>query len=103
MNITYKNWTIKPGQHVKTTFDLWRTEGKIVENELAVNGKPRKDGLKIGESYTKEEDYGSFARLENAVEIIILQELADKNTNCDLRKYVDAYKKQKAEILNLLK
>jgi hypothetical protein len=103
MNITYKNWTIKPGLHVKTTFDLWRTEEKVVKREINPQGKIRQDGLKVGDSFTKEEDYGSFTRLENAVEAIILQELAENEKDCNLQQYIDAYKKEREKILNLLK
>jgi hypothetical protein len=103
MKLKIKEFTLVPSLHAEERWDITKEVTAVVKNNNTVKGQPRKDGLKVGAKFQRTEDVGYGVTLENAIEKIIALRLAENEETADLKSFIREYKREKNEILNLLK
>jgi hypothetical protein len=96
MKILFKGYILTP---VPASLDRFDISKKVI----ATAKIDKKDGVKKGTQYEREEEIAYGCSLESAIQKIISYSLAEKEGTTDLRGYVDAYKKEKLELEKLLK
>jgi len=102
MKIKFKHFTLQPGLYARDRWDVLKTS-PVIMNNTPVMRKKHGDipvGTIVG---TKEEELGYDMILENAIQKTISYLLAEDESTTDLNGFLDAYKKQKSELENLLK
>ena len=93
MKITYKNYTLVPAIGCEDRSDIFKTITVTVKSDKTPKGKKRNDGLKIGDTYKKDEVVDFGMRLANAVHKIILYSLAENEETTDLKGFLAEYRK----------
>jgi hypothetical protein len=87
--IRYKDFTLVPDTIARDRFNLYRDAQKV-------NKKTKKES-----GYLKLVGYGY--RLDEAIDQLIKEELADRSDISDLKAYVSEYKRAVSEVNNVLK
>jgi len=94
MKIIYKGYTLAPAVGCEDRFDIYKTTTVTVKSDKTPKGTKRTDGLKIGDTYQKDEAIDFGMRLGNAVHKIILYSLAENEETTDLNGFLAEYRKE---------
>ena len=97
MTIKYKNFTLTPGTHAKSTWDVTQT----IETKVTGIHASKYPNLKVGDltGETKEELVGYFSSIGQALPVIINLILAEKEETVSLSEFLVVYTKEKEDMV----